>query len=249
MKTILGCKSDWFAKKVMGLCEEKTIDSMIIWENKVYIFRLDYYWVFQLKKTKEEMNLVDLPLIETKVDISSKWPAIDGSKSKFTFHKNGFIAISGHIWMQLSMDLKLGSNKLLFDEQSIETEEKYQNIPFVDKTWAELKDSQHLPEDTGDISEDSEQYVKGAFFKLKDDFFVQIFNDKLVTYQVKNNQWYKTRPVPVRKSEYNFPSNINAVFVSFDGYFYFIRKDKYCKRKLEDKDGVSFESLSFILID
>ena len=52
------------------------------------------------------------------------------------------------------------------------------------------------------------------------------------------NKWKKRRPLPIKKFGYNFPPNINAVFESKDKYFYFIRKDKYCKRKLNDKSEV-----------
>ena len=224
------------------LCDEKTIDSMIILEDLVYVFRLDNYWVFSLKGYKPNKALGDLPLIEANVDINSKWKAIDGTKSKFTIHENKFVAISGDIWMQLSSYLKISSHKILFDEKSIETEQKYRNIPYIEKSWAELKDSQ-MP--TGDKL-NSEESIKGAFFKIKGDSYGLISGEKFYTYHVENNQWFKSRPIPVRKSEFKFPQNINAVFESFDGYFYFIRKDKYCKRKLEDTNGVCFAFWSFV---
>ena len=64
---------------------------------------------------------------------------------------------------------------------------------------------------------------------------MEIIGNLVIPYVFKMNKWIKRRPIPVNQFEYKFPPNINAVFESIDEYFYFIRKDKYCKRKLKDK--------------
>ena len=68
---------------------------------------------------------------------------------------------------------------------------------------------------------------------------MEIKGKLFIPYEFKKQKWFKRKPIPLIKSRYKFPPNTNAVFESNDGYYYFIRKDKYCKRRLEIKQRVS----------
>ena len=68
---------------------------------------------------------------------------------------------------------------------------------------------------------------------------MEIKGKLFIPYEFKKQKWFKRKPIPLIKSKYKLPPNTNAVFESNDGYYYFIRKDKYCKRRLEDKQRVS----------
>ena len=94
------------------------------------------------------------------------------------------------------------------------------------------------PEGQESISDDKKR-KRGPVIRLNNTFYVEISGSFVFEYNFKFNKWSMSRPIPVRKYEYNFPPNINAVFESIDEYIYFIRKDKYCKRKLKDKRSVS----------
>ena len=80
------------------LCEEKTIDSMVRYEDKVIVFRREKYWIFQYNSDNEEKPLG--PLIKGDVDIGSKWEGIDGSKTKFTIRDNKLVAIDANKWTE-----------------------------------------------------------------------------------------------------------------------------------------------------
>ena len=61
----------------------------------------------------------------------------------------------------------------------------------------------------------------------------------MIFYLNKNKRWTKTRPIPVKNTKFNFPANINAVFESIKGMYFFIRNDKYCKRRIDDRSKVT----------
>ena len=91
-------------------------------------------------------------------------------------------------------------------------------------------------EDSGD------EISKGAVIRLNETFYAMIFKLKVIFFLNENERWIKTRPIPVQMTKFKFPAYTNAVFESMDGYFYFIKNDKYCKRRLEDKYGVRLET-------
>ena len=66
----------------------------------------------------------------------------------------------------------------------------------------------------------------------------RIFNNKMIFYAPQKDGWVKTRPISVKKTKFQFPSDINAVFESNEGYFYFFRNDYYCKKRLNDNKQV-----------
>ena len=99
--------------------------------------------------------------------------------------------------------------------------------------------------DTRESVEEVEDFMRGAIIRLKDELYAKVIYGTVIFFIKDKNVWIKTRPIPVTKNELNFPPNINAGFESIDGYFYFIKNDKFCKRKLNDKDGVSFEILFY----
>ena len=72
---------------------------MFVLENKVYVFRVDKYWVFEYNKQNSEKPLG--LLIEGNLEISSKWQGIDGNDNRFTVHKNKIAAISGQKWTEM----------------------------------------------------------------------------------------------------------------------------------------------------
>ena len=84
---------------MMGLCEDITIDSMFVFESKVYVFRVNKYWVFELNQQNSNQPLG--PLIEGNIEISSKWKGIDGTDNRFTIHNNKIVAISDNKWTEI----------------------------------------------------------------------------------------------------------------------------------------------------
>ena len=154
--------------------------------------------------------------VEANAKIGVKWKGINGFKSKFTFRGKGLIAVTGQKWTELRLDGKIGKSGLILDEKSIE-ESNFEGF------------------------EDMDEFVNGAVIRLNETFYAKIVLNKVIFYLIKNKRWFKTSPIPVFKSQLNFPPNINAAFESIDGYFYFIRSDKYCKRRLKDKFGVSLD--------
>ena len=91
--------------------------------------------------------------------------------------------------------------------------------------------------------EDSEYEERGGLIRLNDTFYVEIIGENLFEFVINEKGWTKTRPMPVQDFEYNFPANINAGFESNNHFFYFIKNDKYCKRKMKAKKGVIFHSI------
>ena len=91
--------------------------------------------------------------------------------------------------------------------------------------------------DFEDIPNDSKT---GAIIRFNDSYYIDIRGEIFIPYHFKKKKWYKSDAIPLNKFEFKFPANINAVYESIDGYFYFIQKDKYCKRKLKVKQPVSF---------
>ena len=102
MKTFLGCDSPDSMQDKRGLCENIVIDSMFILEEKVYIFRADKYWVFELNAENSDQPLG--PLIEGNVDISNKWKGIEGKENRFTIHDNKIVAISYEKWTKMELN-------------------------------------------------------------------------------------------------------------------------------------------------
>ena len=82
-----------------GLCEDITIDSMFVLEEKVYVFRVDKYWVFEFNQENSEQPLGTL--IEGNVEIESKWKGINGTDNRFTIHDNKIVAISSDKWNEM----------------------------------------------------------------------------------------------------------------------------------------------------
>ena len=75
---------------------------------------------------------------------------------------------------------------------------------------------------------------------------MEISGNLAITYVFKKNRWTQRQSIPLNQFEYNIPPNINAVFESKDENIYFIRRDKYCKRKLKTNKKVFpviFESI------
>ena len=72
---------------------------MFVLQNKVYIFRLDKYWIFELNVDNKEKPLG--PLIEGDIKTEDKWKGIDGNKNRFTTHENQIVAIDGHKWTEM----------------------------------------------------------------------------------------------------------------------------------------------------
>ena len=101
-KSFLGCDDKNKSQNIRDLCEEETIDSMIVIEKKVFVFRVHKYWVFGLDEKNSAKPLGQL--IEGSVQIGSKWKGIDGSKSKFTTHENKLVVISGSKWSELDLN-------------------------------------------------------------------------------------------------------------------------------------------------
>ena len=79
---------------------------------------------------------------------------------------------------------------------------------------------------------------RGALIRFNDTFYVEISGQIVIQYWFKKTKWVKTLPIPLYQFDYNIPPNIDAVYQSKDKYFYFIQKDKYCKRRLDDKNKV-----------
>ena len=75
-----------------GLCDEKTIDSMFIFKNRVYVIRDDKYWVFTLGVDIKKRPFGQL--IEANKNIGNKWKGMDGKDNSFTINDNKIIAIS-----------------------------------------------------------------------------------------------------------------------------------------------------------
>ena len=116
LKEFLGCVNT--SKDMKGLCEEMTIDSMFILEEKIYVFHLNNYWIFELNFEDIEQPLG--VLVEGKVDISSKWKDINISKSKLTIHDNKLVAITDNEWKQFETDGSVGATGLILDERDVE---------------------------------------------------------------------------------------------------------------------------------
>ena len=91
-----------------GLCEEKTIDSMITFENKVFVFRIDKYWVFESNEQNSEQPLG--PLIEANIYIGSKLKGFNINKSKFTVHNNEIVAITANKWTEFGHNGKISKS-------------------------------------------------------------------------------------------------------------------------------------------
>ena len=87
-------------------------------------------------------------------------------------------------------------------------------------------------EDSGEIGE------TGALIRLNETFYVEMSGEMLFKITIENNEWKKSRPIPVQQFEFNFPVNINAGFQTTEENIYFIRNEKYCKRKLKSKQKV-----------
>jgi hypothetical protein len=95
-----------------------------------------------------------------------------------------------------------------------------------------------IPADEKKFKEDS---AKGLLVKLNDTSFGRIEKNKIVVYVSKNKKWLKIKEIKVKPKDFKFPSEVNAIFSTEDGYIYFFRKYKYCKRKLNDKNEVYFK--------
>ena len=80
----------------------------------------------------------------------------------------------------------------------------------------------------------------GAIIKLNETSYVKIIKDKMIFYLYKNKRWVKTRPILIKKTKFKFPSDINASFESINVMYFFIRKDKYCRRRINDNNEVSY---------
>ena len=102
METFLGCDSQSLNQQFLSLCEDIEIDSMFVFEDKVYIFRVDKYWVFEFNVEKSDQPLG--PLIEGDVDISNKWKGIDGKENRFTIRDNKIVAISYEKWTEMEIN-------------------------------------------------------------------------------------------------------------------------------------------------
>ena len=100
---------------------------MFVLESKVYIFRVDKYWVFEYKKQNNEQPLG--LLIEGNLEISSKWQGIDVIDNRFTVHNNKIVSISGNKWTELKPNGEVDKAYEITIENLIE-EDQDQNVNF-----------------------------------------------------------------------------------------------------------------------
>ena len=199
---------------------------MITFEEKVYVFRFDKYWVFRLNAKNTDKPLGHL--IEAKLDIGFKWKGIDGNKSKFTIRDNKIVAISSDKWNELEPNGEITKSEEVLP-QNLDEDSDSTAFPMI---------SEETPE---------ENYIeehRGAVIQLNNTFYVEISGNLLIFYELKRKKWVKRKPLPLLEFDYNFPPNINSAFKSSNGYFYFIKKDKYCIRKQNSKHRVGFKMIS-----
>ena len=123
MKDLFGCVLNSRLEPNKVICEEKTIDSIFIFENKVFIFNNDKYWIYELNVQNNDILLGQL--IEGNMKIDYKWKGIIGHKSKFTIHYNRIIAITEQKWTELKMNgdiAKTGTISLEIEPDDSETD-------------------------------------------------------------------------------------------------------------------------------
>ena len=118
MKEWFGCTLNLKLKdNNKDICEEKTIDSMFIFENRVFIFHNDKYWVYELNVGNSGQLLGQL--IAGNMNVDYKWKGIIGHKYKFAIHYNRIVAITGHKWTELEIYGEVSkSGSILFDKES-----------------------------------------------------------------------------------------------------------------------------------
>jgi hypothetical protein len=87
-------------------------------------------------------------------------------------------------------------------------------------------------------TESFDELIKGAVIKINETTYAKIVKNKYIVYLIKNNKWIKTKPKLVEESEYQFPTDINAVYNSNKEFVYFFKKTKYCKRKNSSRKKV-----------
>ena len=114
MQTLVGCDGSNKNQKINYLCEDIVIDSMFVLEEKVYVFRVDKYWVFELNRQNNDRPLG--PLIEGNLKINNKWKGIDGNKNRFTIHDNKIVAISGNKWTEMEPNGDITESKEILSE-------------------------------------------------------------------------------------------------------------------------------------
>ena len=114
MNKFLGCD---YNPQLKDLCDDIEIDSMFELEDKVYVFRVDKYWVFKTNVNKEKPLG---PLIEGNIKISDKWKGMDANDYRFTIRDNKIVAISYEKWNVLE------SNGEIIKSEDIEPEKSNQ---------------------------------------------------------------------------------------------------------------------------
>ena len=109
MESFLGCDSSDAMPEMRILCGDLSIESMFVLEEKVYVFRVDKYWIFEFNAQNTEHPLG--PLIEGNIKISDKWKGIDGSDNRFTIHNNKIVAISSHKWTEFEINGEISKSE------------------------------------------------------------------------------------------------------------------------------------------
>ena len=89
---------------------------MFIFENRVFIFHNDKYWVYELNAGNSDKPLG--PLIEGNMNIEYKWEGIIGLKTEFAIYYNRIIAITGHKWTELEIDGSISNTGSIYDKES-----------------------------------------------------------------------------------------------------------------------------------
>ena len=131
MESFLGCDSSDLRPEMKILCEDLSIESMFVLEEKIYVFRVDKYWVFEFNAQNIEYPLG--PLIEGNIKISDKWKGIDANHYRFTIRDNKIVAISYDKWNVLEL------NGDIIGSENIEPENPNQETnPEVSETINEI---------------------------------------------------------------------------------------------------------------
>ena len=134
MKTFFGCDSSDINKEMNSLCEDIQIDSMFVFEEKVYVFRVDKYWIFRFNRNNKERPLG--PLIEGNIKISDKWKGIDGNDNRYTIRDNKIVAISYDKWTEMKPNGEIIKSETILPEK-VETGEGSQVI-YCYEIWVNL---------------------------------------------------------------------------------------------------------------